>query len=384
MRKRRIAVVVTARPSYSRIRSALTAIRDHEKLELFLIVSGSALLKRYGSAIDIIEDDGFVINAKVFNVLEGGNLISQAKTAGLGIIELTNVFENAQPDAVISIADRYETMSTALAAAYMNIPLIHIQGGEVTGNIDEKVRHAVTKLADIHLTSTERATERVLKLGEDRSRVFNTGCPSIDIAASVLHQGLDFDPYVKYGGVGHKPSLEKGYIVVLQHPVTTEYASAKSQAIETLKAVDDLGITAFWFWPNVDAGSDSTSNALRSYRENTDSQHVHFFKNMEPEDFLKLINGSLCLLGNSSVGIRESSFLGCPVVNIGSRQEGRERGGNVMDVGYNSHEIITALESQIAHGKYPSTQIYGSGNSGKKIAEVIANVKLTFQKRLTY
>lgn len=384
MRKRKIAVVVTARPSYSRIRSALEAIKEHKDLELFLIVSGSALLKRYGSAVDIIENDGFLINAKVFNVLEGGNLISQAKTAGLGIIELTNVFESAKPDAVISIADRYETMSTALAAAYMNIPLIHIQGGEVTGNIDEKVRHAVTKLADIHLTSTERATERVIKLGENPSKVFTTGCPSIDIAAKVLDKGLDFDPYVKYGGVGYQPALKKGYLVVLQHPVTTEYASAKDQVIQTLKAVDKLGLPTCWFWPNVDAGSDSTSNAIRSYREHTKSKHVHFFINMEPEDFLRLINGSLCFIGNSSVGIRESSFLGCPVVNIGSRQEGRERGENVIDVDYIYKGIIAAVRKQIDHGKYQSTHIYGDGGAGKKIADVIASVPLTFKKRLTY
>ncbi|MEO1626842.1 MAG: UDP-N-acetylglucosamine 2-epimerase, partial [Bacteroidota bacterium] len=144
---RKICVVVTARPSYSRIKSALRAIDDHPDLELLLVVAASALLGRYGTAVQYIEGDGFRIAAKVFNVLEGGNLAAQSKTTGLGIIELTNVFENLKPDAVVTVADRFETMSTAIAASYLNIPLVHIQGGEVTGNIDEKVRHAITKLS---------------------------------------------------------------------------------------------------------------------------------------------------------------------------------------------------------------------------------------------
>ncbi|RME94289.1 MAG: UDP-N-acetylglucosamine 2-epimerase (hydrolyzing), partial [Bacteroidetes bacterium] len=225
---RRICVVVTARPSYSRIKTALQAIKEHPQLELQLVVAASALLSRFGSAVKAIEQDGFAITAKVFNVLEGGNLLAQAKTTGLGIIELAGVFENLKPDAVLTVADRYETMATAIAASYLNIPLVHVQGGEVTGNIDEKVRHAITKLSDLHLVASARARERVIRLGELPERVFLTGCPSIDLAHA-LGQGapLDFDPYRKYGGVGARPDYRNGYLVVMQHPVTSEHASAR-------------------------------------------------------------------------------------------------------------------------------------------------------------
>ena len=181
-RKRKICVVITARPSYSRIKTALTEIEKHPDLELQLVIAGSALLDRYGNAAEFIKNDGFKVAAKVYMVLEGENPTTMAKTTGLGLMELTNVFYNLQPDAVISIADRFETIATSIAAAYQNIPLVHIQGGEVTGSIDEKVRHANTKLADLHLVSNEDARERVIKLGEDPEMVINTGCPSIDLA----------------------------------------------------------------------------------------------------------------------------------------------------------------------------------------------------------
>lgn len=383
--KRKIAVVITARASYSRIQTALSAIDRHEKLELCLIVSGSALLSRYGSAVDYIEKDGYKIAAKVYNVLDGGNLVSQAKTTGLGIIELTSVFENEKPDAVVSIADRYETISTAIAASYLNIPLVHIQGGEITGNIDEKVRHAITKLADLHFVSSDLAKERVIRMGEDPQKVFNTGCPSIDLALkSKESQALSFNPYQKYGGVGSQPDYKAGYLVVMQHPVTTEYQNAKEQSSISVHAVHELKIPTFWFWPNVDAGSDGTSNALRTFREQEKESQIHFFKNMAPMDFLNLISNSKCLIGNSSVGIREASFLGIPTVNIGTRQEGRERGPNVVDVGNEKVAIKSAIVQQMEQLQTPVSQIYGNGRAGEKMADLLASEPLTFSKKLQY
>lgn len=385
MPKRKICVVVTARPSYSRIKSALQAIQNHPDLELMLVVAASALLGRYGTAIKYIEEDGFPIAAKVFNVLEGGNLAAQAKTTGLGIIELTNVFENLKPDAVVTVADRFETMSTAIAASYLNIPLVHVQGGEVTGNIDEKVRHAITKLADIHFVSSKKAKERVIKMGEDSNRVFHTGCPSIDLAHIIQQDGkLNFDPYKKYGGVGNQPDFKDGYIIVMQHPVTTEYEQSRLQALETLQAVKELQIPTFWFWPNVDAGSDGTSNAIRSFRENQDLEFIHFFKNMTPFDFLRFLKNSKCLVGNSSVGIRECAYLGVPVVNLGTRQNGRERGSNVIDIGHEKKQIQDAIKKQMEHGAYEADLIYGNGDAGIQIAQHLVEVPLTYHKRLSY
>lgn len=383
--KRKVCVVVTARPSYSRVKTALQAIKNHPKLELQLVVAGSALLERYGSAVNIIEKDGFEIIEKVFMVLEGDTPTSMAKTTGLGVIELSNVFNNIKPDMVITIADRFETISTSIATAYQNIPLVHLQGGEVTGNIDEKVRHANTKLADIHLVASKLAAVRLEKMGEDSEYIFETGCPSIDLAKEVLDSPtLDFNPFEKYGGVGSEVNYKDGYIVVMQHPVTTEYTKAKEQMTNLLNAVYELDIPTFWFWPNVDAGSDGASSAIRKFRENKKVNNIHFFKNMEPNDFLKLLYNSQVLVGNSSVGIRECSFLGVPVVNIGTRQYGRERGRNVLDTGYEEIEVLKAIQTQLNRKDKPQDFIFGKGDSGSKIAEVLANIKLRSHKTLTY
>ena len=385
MPKRKICVVVTARPSYSRIRTALRAIEQHPQLELQLVVAASALLERYGNAIQAIERDGFSIKARVYMVVEGENLVTSAKSTGLGLVELATVFDNLSPDAVVTIADRYETLANAVAASYMNIPVVHIQGGEVTGSIDEKVRHAVTKLSNLHLVSTKVAAERVLKLGEEPDTVVVTGCPSIDIAAEVAAQpALDFDPFVKYGGVGPQTDLSKGYLVVMQHPVTTEYEESRQQVDETLYAVTAIGLPVLWFWPNVDAGSDGTSKGIRVFREREKPENLHLFRNMFPEDFLRVLVHSTAIVGNSSVAIRECSFLGVPAVNIGSRQLGRERGNNVIDVPHDRTAIAAAISEHMRRGRPAADHLYGDGRAGERIADCLATAPLKIEKRLTY
>jgi UDP-hydrolysing UDP-N-acetyl-D-glucosamine 2-epimerase len=383
--KRKICVVVTARPSYSRIRTALQAIHRHPELELQLVVAASALLDRYGNAIQAIESDGFPILARVYMVLEGENLVTSAKSTGLGLVELATVFDNLKPDAVVTVADRYETLATAVAASYMNIPVVHVQGGEVTGSIDEKVRHAVTKLANLHLVSTPLAAERVKRLGEAPESVVLTGCPSIDIAAVVAAKPeLDFDPFEKYGGVGPRTDLSNGYIVVMQHPVTTEYEAARAQVEETLYAVRDVGFPVLWFWPNADAGSDGTSKGIRVFREREKPDNFHLFRNMFPDDFLRLLVHSRAIVGNSSVAIRECSFLGVPAVNIGSRQVGRERGRNVIDTDHDREAISAAITQHVRNGKYSRDCLYGDGHAGERIASCLATAPLTIEKQLTY
>lgn len=385
--KRRILVVITARPSYSRIKTVLKAIQSHPRLELQLVISGSALLEKYGNVSSVIERDGFNISEAIYSIVEGETPVTMAKSTGLAILELSTVFAKLNPDIVITIADRYETIATSIAASFQNIPLCHVQGGEVTGNIDEKVRHANTKLADIHLVSSEEARERVIKLGEDPAYVINTGCPSIDIAREAMNDPeLYFDPIEKYGGVGASISSKSQYVVVMQHPVTTDKDLSVRQTKIILEVIHELNLPTFWFWPNVDAGSDEISKSIRTFREHSIDLPIRFFKNMDPSDFLKLLINSSCLIGNSSVGIRECSFLGVPVVNIGSRQNKRTRGRNVVDiVTDDKNEIKEAVRKQILrNGSYPPDYIYGDGFAGDKMAEILSNIDLRFHKTLTY
>ena len=385
MAKRKVCVVITARPSYSRIRTALRAINEHPNLQLQLVVAASALLDRYGNALQAIERDGFKVDERVYMVLEGENLVTSAKSTGIGLSELATVFDKLKPDVVVTVADRYETLATAVAASYMNISVVHVQGGEVTGSIDEKVRHAVTKLSNLHLVSTALARERVIRLGEPEQTVVVTGCPSIDIACEVASDpALDFDPFEKYGGVGPKVDLSKGYLVVMQHPVTTEYDEARGQVEETLYATKAFDLPVLWFWPNVDAGSDGTSKGIRVFREQERPDNLHLFRNMSPEDFLRLLVNSTAIVGNSSVAIRECSFLGVPAVNIGSRQQGRERGKNVIDVGHDRAAIVSAVREHMQRGKSPADHLYGDGRAGVRIAKCVAEAELTIEKRLTY
>lgn len=381
---RRICVVVTARPSYSRIRTALDAIVAHPELELQLVVAASALLDRYGRVVDLIEADGFMIAERVVMVLDGESPLAMAKTTGVGIIELSGVFDRLAPDAVVTVADRYETLATATAAAYVGVPLVHVQGGEITGSIDERVRHAVTKLADLHFPATELSRERIIRMGEDPAKVVVTGCPSIDLALRVRDGEVpSFDPYERYSGVGGWPDLSDGYLVVLQHPVTDEHHESLRQVWETLKAVEEVGMPALWFWPNVDAGSDGISLGLRQAREFGRAQHLHFFKNMAPLDFLRTALGSRVIVGNSSVALRECSALGVPAVNIGTRQKGRERGRNVIDVPYARDAIRDGILRALELPREEET-LYGDGHAGMRIADSLATLPLTTTKMLTY
>ncbi|MBD85233.1 MAG: UDP-N-acetylglucosamine 2-epimerase (hydrolyzing) [Chloroflexi bacterium] len=381
--KRKICVVITARPSYSRIRSALYAIKEHPNLELQLIISGSALLAKYGSAIDFIVDDGFIPDAQIYHMVEGETLLSSAKSTGLALIELSTELSKLQPDAVITIADRYETLATAIAASYSNIPVVHVQGGEITGSIDEKVRHAVTKLSDIHFVSTQESKRRVISMGENPDCVFWTGCPSIDLAKEIsTNPTIDFDPFEKYGGVGDSFDIKHPYLVVMQHPITTEYTDSSTQIRSTLSAIMKLGIPAFWFWPNPDSGSEGVAKEIRVFREHNQTTGINFVRNMSPEDFLKIAIGSKCIVGNSSVAIRECSYLGIPAVNIGTRQQNRERGMNVIDSTHNERDIYKSVKSQMNMRSVEKDILYGNGDAGKKMADILSICNLDIRKTL--
>jgi UDP-hydrolysing UDP-N-acetyl-D-glucosamine 2-epimerase len=352
---RRVCVVITARPSYSRIRSVLTALQNRPDVELQIVACASAVVTRFGRVADQIERDGFAIAETVDSVLDEDTLGNSAKSTGLLMLQLAGTFERLRPDVVVTIADRHETLATAIAASYQHIPLCHIQGGEVTGSIDDKVRYAVTALADIHCVATERAFSHVYEAlggphGSRQDHIEVTGCPSIDLAAEALR-------------LGPTPLAD---VIVLQHPVTDQVEQAGEQMRATIEAV---GKDALYFWPGEDAGGSLMSKELRL-------AGINPVRNMAPLDFLRALLGCKVLVGNSSVGIRECSFLGVPVVNIGTRQQGRERGPNVLDAPHIADEIHTFAVAQ-AYGDRPrSSTLYGDGHAGERIAGILAGAEL--------
>ena len=380
MDKKKVCVVVNSRANYGRIKSFLSSAQEHPDLELQLIVGASAMLYRFGAVIDTIQEDGLEPASVVYSILEGETPSTMAKSTGVGILELATQFENLKPDVVLTVADRFETLATAVAASYMNIPLAHTQGGELTGSIDESVRHAITKLAHIHFPATDRARRILEQMGENPASIFVTGCPAIDLAAQACKENCK-NLFQHYGGTGKPLDWDKPFLVVLQHPVTSEYEDAFDQTNETLRAVKRTGMQAVWLWPNVDAGSDAVSKALRMFIANNGNAPFHFYRNFSPEDYVQLINRCACIVGNSSSGIREGSFLGTPCVNIGTRQNQRERCENVIDVGHNADTIFQAIMAQVQHEKYQPSGLYGDGQAGKRMADILAKNSIEIRKK---
>lgn len=383
---RKICVVIGSRANYSSIKSVMLAIQRHPALELQLVVAASALLDRYGAVVNLIEKDGFAPSARIYMLIEGETPATMAKSTGVGLMELPTVFERLKPDVVLTVGDRFETMATTLAAAYMNIPVAHTMGGEVSGTIDESIRHAVTKFAHIHFPASREAADRIIKLGERPEHVHLVGCPRIDLVAQILMQDEKVTAEQLFSsGVGATLDLDQPFLLVSQHPVTTEYGAGELQITATLEAVREVGLPAIVLWPNADAGSDDTARGIRKWRERKLDAGMHFFKNLPIATYVHLMKRTACLIGNSSSGIREGAYIGTPVVNIGSRQEMRERGCNVIEVPCDTAAIRDAVRTQIAHGPYAMEPIYGSGDAGEKVAAILADYgPIEVQKRITY
>ena len=383
---RKICVFLGGRANYSSIRSAMKAIQEHDELALQVVLGGAGLVDKYGDLDSILQKDGFKVDKKIHMQVAGDEPGVMVKTAGLGLLGLADAYSELEPDFVVVVGDRYEVMSAAMAAAYMNIRLAHTMGGEVTGTIDESIRHAITKFAHVHFPANRESGERIIKLGEDPKSVFVVGCPRIDNVKRILESNpsVPEDIYTTQGGVGHVFDLTKPFLLISQHPVTTEYGLARKQITATINAAAKTGLPLIILWPNADAGNDELSAGIRIYREFHPDAEIHLFKNLPIDVYTRLMNNAACLVGNSSSGIREGAFIGTPCVNVGTRQNGRERGCNVIDASNNVDEIYNAILKQIEHGKYPSQPIYGDGEAGKKIADILSGVEVSVQKKISY
>lgn len=383
---KKVCVVVASRANYGRVKTVMQAIKEHPALELQVVAGASALLKQYGKVVDVMEADGFTIDKRAYYAVEGDGLALQAKTTGLGIVELSGTFEELKPDYVLTVADRFETMATAIAAAYMNIPLIHLQGGEVSGNIDDRVRHAISKLSDLHFPCTEQSRERLIRMGENPDYVFNHGCPAMDVALSA-DMSASNEAMAGYAYEGYRIDWMKPYILLTQHPVTTSFGDGDQQILQSLQALLKFqDVQKVILYPNIDAGSDHVANGIRTFRSTHDDHENRFayYTNFNPQDYVRAIANAKVCVGNSSSFIREGAALGIPVVLVGDRQIGREQGVNTMLCGYDSDAIEMCIEKQLAHGPYERASIFGHGDAGKRIADTIAEVDTPLQKKIMY
>jgi UDP-hydrolysing UDP-N-acetyl-D-glucosamine 2-epimerase len=388
---KKVLVFTGSRANYSSTRAIMKAIMQHPKLELQTVVGGSALLDRYGNVTELMQQDGIPVNSKFHMIIEGETPSTMAKSTGVGIIDLSMIFENLNPDIVLVVGDRFDVMAPVITAAYMNIVVAHTMGGEVSGTIDESIRHAITKFSHIHFPANNDAKHRIIKMGENPEMVFNVGCPRMDLVNEKLlsFHRTEFnykDFFTKNKGIGGIFNIsKKSFLLVSYHPVTTEYGSNLDAVKEVLYALSELKMPTIMLWPNSDAGSNEISKGIRTFREKNKTEWLHMFTNLPFDTYLRLMTMTDCLIGNSSSGIREGAFLGTPVVNIGSRQNRRLKGKNVIDVQPNKKDIINSIAKQLKHKKYESENIYGSGTAGLQIAEILSNADVDdVQKIIEY
>lgn len=380
---RKITVTTGTRAEYGILRPILNEIKNSKKLDLYLIVTGMHLSRKHGSTINEIKKDGFKIYSKVQMIPKGDEMYFMSRSLGEGIIDFSKIFRKLKPDINLILGDRDEPFASAIAASHMNIPNAHISGGDKTkGGIDEYIRHAITKISNIHFATTQKSKLRIIKMGENPKYVFLTGNPAID---EILQQKIST-----------KINLEKKYdvkfkgdeILLLQHPVTTEIELSKKQIRNTLKAITRLKKTTIAIAPNSDIGNKEIFQKLESYSKKY--SFIKLYKNLPRNDFLGMLKNCQVLVGNSSSGMVESAYFKIPTVNIGIRQQGRESGNNVINVYDNSAELIhKAIKTSLSIKKntLKNSYLYGKGNSSKKIVNILEKIKIDknlIQKQIFY
>ena len=381
-RRRRVAVVLVDRANYGRLKPVMQAIADTPELELCVIAAGTMVLERFGKPVDVVREDGFPVDGEIYIELEGSTPATMAKSVGFGVVEFASEFQRIKPDLVVIIGDRYEALAAALAAAYMNLCTVHLQGGEVSGSIDESARHAITKLAPFHVPSTRRSADYLVRMGERPETILTVGCPSSDIARR-FDRTLTPDIVNRAGGGGYI-DVTKPFLLVVFHPTTTEYGGEREQIEELLAALRSVELQTILLWPNIDAGSDHIAKAIRRFREHHRPAWLHTLTNLTPENYLKVLSNAACAVGNSSSFVRDASYFGTPVVLVGHRQEGREMDEHVTPVEPHAAGIADAIRAQLAHGRYAPSTLYGDGHVSERVARALAAIDPYVQKRLAY
>ncbi|MDE1924852.1 MAG: UDP-N-acetylglucosamine 2-epimerase (hydrolyzing) [Patescibacteria group bacterium] len=415
---RKIAVVITNRAPYGRLKPVMRAIVARPDLKLKIIVGIPVASKRllfglkhstfrslkeslpwlirariktfvHGGDVSrfellpkLIRSDGFHIDRYLPMFLEGGDLQTMLKVQGSVLFELPAILKELKPDVLLVHADRYEMLPVAMAAATLNIPVAHTQGGDVSGTFDETVRHAITKIAHIHFPTTDKSKQRLIQMGEDPRYVIMTGCPTMDVLKD-LDLTIDGGIWERNGkGFGDHIDFSKPYALVLQHPVTSEYVQSRNNMEELLAALEQIRMPTLLFGPNIDGGTDGSTAAVREFTKHHTLPVLCIYKTFNAEDFYRVLNDAAVAVGNSSSFIREGSYLGTPAVVVGTRQQERERADNVVDAGYDRTEIEKAMRAQLAHGRYPQSNLYGDGHTSERIAEALATMPLPSMQKI--
>lgn len=382
MTKRKICIVLVDRANYGRMNPVMRAIQEHPELELQIICTGTMLLERFGEAVKIVESAGFHVDGRIYVELEGSVPTTMAKSVGFAMIEFSTEYHRLKPDIVLLIGDRYEALAAAISAAYMNLCLCHIQGGEVSGSIDESARHAITKFAHYHFPATNRAADYIIRMGEDPATILGIGCPGSDLAPGITSNGL-YD-IINRSGRGCKIDPEQPFLLSLFHPITTEFGKETEQMEHLLESLARVAYPTILLWPNIDAGADHISKTIRVFRDREQATWLRTLTNLSPEEYLKVLRATVCAVGNSSSFVRDAGYFGTPVVLAGNRQRGREHDEHVVPVPVETDAIEAAIRRQLAHGRYAPSTLYGDGQVAGRIAAALARIQPYSQKQLHY
>lgn len=381
--KRKIAVITGTRADYGLYYYVLKEIANSPKLDLQLIVCGMHLCPEFGLTVNDIIKDGFEIADRFDTIFSSDTGASMGKSIGLTIINMVQSLERLKPDVLLILGDRGEMLAGAIAAIHMNIPVAHIHGGEVTGTVDESIRHAITKLSHIHFPATEDSKLRIKRLGEKEENIFVVGAPGLDYIKNASY--LSREETLKRFGL-----KDDKVIIMTQHPVTTERNMVEWQIRETLDAVVESGIQTVISYPNSDNGGRKIIEVIEEYKKKYN--FLNTYKNLTQVEYLSLLKIASLMLGNSSSGIIEAASFKLPVVNIGTRQNGRLRADNVIDVDYGKQNVLKGINTALFDKEYKEKlekckNPYGDGNSGKRITKVLEEINLDLnliQKRITY
>uniref|UniRef100_A0A3B4CVD2 Bifunctional UDP-N-acetylglucosamine 2-epimerase/N-acetylmannosamine kinase n=1 Tax=Pygocentrus nattereri TaxID=42514 RepID=A0A3B4CVD2_PYGNA len=383
-RRLRVCVATCNRADYSKLAPIMFGLKAQPELfELEVVVLGSHLIDDYGNTFRMIEQDEFDIGSKLHTIVRGEDEAAMVESVGLALVKLPDVLQRLAPDVLVVHGDRFDALALATAAALMNIRILHLEGGEVSGTIDDSIRHAISKLAHYHAVCTRSAESHLIAMCEDHSRILLAGCPSYDKLLSA-HQRDDYTDIIKtWLGDDVK---EQDYIVALQHPVTTDIKNSIKIYELMLDALISFKKRTLILFPNIDAGS---KEMVRVMRKKGIEQHPNFraVKHVPFDQFFQLVAHAGCMVGNSSCGVREAGAFGTPVINLGTRQTGRETGENVLHVrdADTQNKIYHALELQFGK-RYPCSKIYGDGNAVPRILKFLQSIDLSepLQKKFCF